>query len=221
MVHKVCRKSELLSPLSKLFDAIFSLQCETIDGLQRGEVEELQNWATLLASGRLESLQKYVQHSYGSLTVLSVDHVGYFNKTQLCFTRRPICKRCLMTQSGFLRLNVGVFEEFISNSFFLSCCGWTGAAGSRSNSLQVDWGFLKCRNGLRAPQAACCFSQRELGLSHHHHQRLKAHSFLELSSWSSDSDRQIKYISHIVKLLCHCDWNHFWISILNFSAHKM
>lgn len=119
MVHKVCRKSELLSPLSKLFDAIFSLQCETIDGLQRGEVEELQNWATLLASGRLESLQKYVQHSYGSLTVLSVDHVGYFNKTQLCFTRRPICKRCLMTQSGFLRLNVGVFEEFISNSFFL------------------------------------------------------------------------------------------------------
>lgn len=117
MVHKVCRKSELLSPLSKLFDAIFSLQCETIDGLQRGEVEELQNWATLLASGRLESLQKYVQHSYGSLTVLSVE--SWVILIKLCFTRRPICKRCLMTQSGFLRLNVGVFEEFISNSFFL------------------------------------------------------------------------------------------------------
>ena len=73
MVDEVCRKSELLSPLSKLFDAIFSLQCETIGGLKHSEVEELQNWATLLASGWLESLQKHVQHSYSSLTVLPVD----------------------------------------------------------------------------------------------------------------------------------------------------
>lgn len=63
VVHEVRWKSELLSPLSKLFDAIFSLQCETIDGLKHGEVDKLQDWATLLASGRLESLQKYVQHS--------------------------------------------------------------------------------------------------------------------------------------------------------------